>query len=218
MALQPRQVESGGGESPFAVGDYIQLACMGNHSVRLDVRADGLSGSILINEGRLWFATYGQQEGLDALRTMLGVHAADVRPTSHDETPALRNLPDRSFEHTLLDLAREADEADLSQTDPFDLADAFGELDDAEEISPAESSSPEPAAPRLRVVTPPDAEPTAPTLRTFDQLVDEATDALLTKDYPSALESYEAALALRPSDGIARANVERLRALLDRAE
>jgi len=193
---------------PFGAGDYIQLACMGRHSVRIDVVATEVSGSIFIQRGRLWAAVAGGVEGVAALSKLTFVQGAEVRCSGGSSNTGPANLPDQPWEQLLLDLARDldegtreipvagADDTNLIDVDDLDFSDIFDE-------------------PTV-VVDEPEPSQGAMSVRDearFNNLVDRAADALLGKDYAEALRLYESAQLLNPHDSMVGGNVSRLREL-----
>jgi len=198
--------------APFAAGDYIQLACLGRHSVRIDVRGRDFSGWIYVRQGRIWAAHAGHRTGLRALRKLTFIEGTHVTCSgvSGDEGPS--NLPDLPWEQMLLDLAKEYDEGTreipVAQTEPdpeeFDFSNLFDESESAEISAPATPSTSEAAS------APDDEE------ARYERLLDDAHDRLLEKDYVAALTAFEAASALRPQDSVVKGNVARLRELVSK--
>jgi len=196
--------------APFAAGDYIQLACMGRHSVRIDVSGPRVHGSVYIARGRLWAAVCGRAEGVVALRALVFAEGGRVTCSGALDQPEEPNLPDVPWEQLLLDLAKCMDEGTREMSavgtretpiaaeheDDVDFSNIFDEVpDDAKSLqSPSNRES--------------DAA-------RFDRLVDEAADALLSKDYIAALLAYENADLLQPGDSMVRGNVARLRELVE---
>lgn len=134
-------------EAPFTPSDYIQLACMGRHSVRIEVDGAKTRGVIVVNEGQLWSASCGAEQGIPALRRLSFDSDALTRCVTLRTVHAPRNLPERSWEQILLEVARAYDEAqrapasktsDASELlDEADFSDIF-----AEEPPPARASVP----------------------------------------------------------------------------
>ncbi|MCB9753381.1 MAG: response regulator [Myxococcales bacterium] len=112
----------------FTVPEYLQIACMGLHSVRLEVwRRDQLFGSVTILDGQLWSARDARGSGEDAFRRVLELDDATVVCRAPGAVGEDRDIS-RSWQHVLLDAAKLGDE---------------GARDDAAarpvELSPAES-------------------------------------------------------------------------------
>lgn len=190
---------------PFGAGDYIQLACMGRHSVRIDVTTSKVAGSIFIQRGRLWAANAGGVEGLAALSKLTFVDGAEVRCSGASSNTGPANLPDRPWEQVLLDLARDHDEGTREipvvggeDTQPLDVDD----LDFSDIFEEPELESDDRTADDAR----------------FASLVDQAADALISKDYVEALRLYESAQILNPNDSMVGGNVARLRELTSRED
>ncbi len=203
-----------GPRSPFAVTDYVQLASMGGHSVAIEVWSPAERGRIVIVGGDLWSAEDGLGTGLEALRRMVflgGTHVA-CRTLRKGETTT-RNI-EGPAESVLLDLAREHDEAVRSgdhvttpappsvpvdvQAGEDEWADVFAEASVHVEVPPAL-----PTVPR---------QLSAQSLKQeFDEAFETAVDALLEKDFPSALGAFLRANAIQPSEPRVLANLKRLR-------
>ena len=191
---------------PFAAGDYIQLACLGRHSVRIDVHGPGIDGAIHIRQGRLWSAHAGRHAGLSALRRLTFSEGTSVSCSGVADEPSPANLPDLPWEQMLLDLAKQHDEgtretpaADSQPVDEVDFSDIFEEPT----VRAIETGSP---ADVPQVQASDDAR--------FERVLDDAHEALLNKDYRAALLAFENAEALRPSDSMVKGNVARLRELI----
>jgi len=197
--IELRQHVATENDNPFGLCDYIQIAGMGRRSVRIEVRVAGETGSILVHEGQLWSADLGERQGMEALRVVLDAQQSHVHCVINTRSPGARNLPNTSYEHTLLELARNTDERSRERTaasanaDPFNLTLAIKETE-----------------PLLRVV--PNHANSIPL--TIDELLDEGTEALLIKDYPRALDAYQAMLEFESGNKLARANVARLQELI----
>lgn len=196
-------------EAPFGASDYIQLACMGRHSVRIEVTLGPLRGSIIVRDGRLWSASTPGSTGVDALRVLAFSEHSIVRCSTLKQTSIERsNLPDKPWEQLLLDAARQHDEDSRNAVtreiacvdDPLDL-DTFLVEDEPPE--------------RARGLAPPQVGSTAP-IESLADVLDRAAEALLSKDYPAALRAYERAHLLDPDDRMVLANVARLTQLVGR--
>lgn len=202
------QLESDrGAAAPFAAGDYIQLACLGRHSVRIDVHGPEIDGSIHIKQGRLWAAQAGRRSGLSALRRLIFTEGTSVSCSGGGVEPSSANLPDLPWEQMLLDLAKQHDEG--TRELPIVEPDVTEEIDFSDIFEDPTPSAPAPA---------PDVD--IPAVRTsdetrFERILDDAHEALLNKDYPAALLAFETAEALRPSDSVVKGNVARLRQLIE---
>lgn len=194
-------------EAPFGASDYIQLACMGRHSVRIEVMLGPLHGSIIVRDGRLWSASTPGCSGMDALRELAFSEHAIVRCSTLKQTSVERsNLPDKPWEQLLLDAAREHDEdARNSVTQEIACVDDSLDFD-----SFLDDDDP---APRASAIKPPSVGTSTPPESLADVL-ERAAEALLSKDYPAALRAYERAQLLSPDDRMVLANVARLTQLV----
>lgn len=104
---------------PFGAADYLQIACLGRHSVVITHRAhedDELADArIVIWKGNLWSASDEKGEGPDAFRRIV-TRAGSFRAHTLDRDPGPRQL-EGPWEHMLLDALRMADEAALERDD-----------------------------------------------------------------------------------------------------
>ncbi|MCE9572454.1 MAG: response regulator [Deltaproteobacteria bacterium] len=184
--------------APFAVADYLQLACMGRHSVEIEVaRGDRVVGRIVVCRGAAWSATDLVGRGEPAFRRMIFDHDGVTCRTLAGE-PGPRELQ-RSWEALLMDAARVMDEA--GRTNPrADDIESITEVPGPEGGFALEDEAAEPAADW----TEPDR---------FEMLRDLGVEALLSKDYTAAWAALTEAAALHPDDAIIKANLIRLRAL-----
>jgi len=195
--------------SPFSVYDYVQIAGMGRRTVRIEVTIDGGEGSILVREGQLWSANVDTRTGMEALRAMVQSQECQVRCVVDTRDWEPQNLPETSYEHVLLELARNLDD-EARGHDPSEDDDEGSDIEWGFEEAEPEAHEPEP---RLHVV--PSFTPPPPPRRSLDSLLDDGAEALLDKDYPRALTAFEAALEFKPSHGLAKANAKRLRVLIE---
>ena len=106
-ALAPLVGSGGGGReaSPFSLTDFLQLAALGQHSVRFDVvLEDGTRGGVDVVGGTIRHSECGSRVGVDALRILLSRPSAslEVRSLTAPERGAELDLP---VTHALLDLA-----------------------------------------------------------------------------------------------------------------
>jgi DNA-binding response OmpR family regulator len=170
--------------APFAVTDYVQLACMGNHVVEILASwAPRGRGQVVVANGTIWSARDAEGTGLAAFRRF--AFRADVAVEVRGLEGALgpRDI-DQPWEAVLLEGARLVDEAaraapSASRTEPSALA-------------PSSLATPPPAAPD------------------FEALCELALEALLKKDHARAYQAFVAARALRPGDARVAANLKRL--------
>lgn len=176
--------------SPFALRDYVQLACMGGHTVDLEaVQGDAVVGRIRIHEGTLWSAAFGETAGEAALSDLFGLVGASARIVRRTGDPGDREF-ERRWAHVLLDAERESRRAArrLSQR-----PDPLSEPPDSTDDRPAAHSG--------------------DTRDDFTALLDRGLDAMLQRDYATAWAALSRADALRPGVGSVRTNLARLRAL-----
>src|SRR5690606_23240482 len=84
MESQDPKTLVGDGSCPFAVEDYVQLACVLRRSARLSLKQCGVPvGGVVVNQGGLWTAWDEQGQGPEALKRLVGSHAvAQVEPLS----------------------------------------------------------------------------------------------------------------------------------------
>jgi CheY-like chemotaxis protein len=203
--------------APFAVADYLQLACMGKHSVAIEVTTTGKSrGRIEVVRGDIWHAVDEVGPGLDAFRRLTFAAATEVACRTLRGAPGTRTIEGR-WEALLLDTARAHDEAswdgpaEVEELDPNDAAALEAALDEFD-LEGALSAAADDAA----AAAPPLARGTAPEVPRVDEFArarEQAIDALLGRDYPTAASYFARAHALRPDDRAVAANLERLAAL-----
>ena len=212
--------------APFAVVDYLQLACLGKHSVAIDVASrDRRRGRIEVVHGDIWHAVDDHGAGPPAFKRLAFGAAAEVTCRTLHGSPGPRTIEGK-WEALLMDSAREHDEESYSgaaQDAELDLA--IHEFED-EQIAwpPAGGLVSADAALAARPASGP--APTPPPLASgsetsvarvvadeFTVTRDRAVDALLVRDYATAAQLFAVAHALRPEDGAVAANLERLAAL-----
>lgn len=187
--------------SPFTAADYVQLAAMGHHSVVIELRSASVRGRVVVNAGELWSASDSRGHGADAFRRL--AFATDVQVTCR--TLAKHDLPTRdipgggSAESLLLDAARELDEAARNDP-PRDVPAAA--MPESAPSSQGSSRAPAPSA----FATHKDADG-------FAAAFEDGVDALLSKDYARAYQSFVAASQIVPDDRRVIANLQRLRAM-----
>ncbi|MBK8481811.1 MAG: response regulator [Proteobacteria bacterium] len=102
-------------DAPFSALDYIQVSCMGRHSVLLRMEREGIeAGEIHIVDGELWSARDATGLGYDALKRLVFSTTQRVSCRSSKAPEVERNL-NGGWEQILLDAAREMDEAEREQ-------------------------------------------------------------------------------------------------------
>lgn len=96
--------------APFTASDYLQLACVGRHSVVIEVRVEGGgAGSLVVSGGQAWSAQDDEGEGEAAFRRLVLSRAHSVRCQTLRGAPGPRNLSG-GFQELLLEAARLDDE------------------------------------------------------------------------------------------------------------
>lgn len=174
--------------APFTAADYLQLSCLGRHSVRIEVEMpEGGLGRITVRAGEVWAAADREGTGVAAFERVVLAPPGRVECRTLREDAGPRDVHG-DWERLLLEAARRADEARASGRQ----AQAMAPPDEA----PAAES---PAAPAG------DGE--------FEAAWNDGVEALLAKDYAAALRCFRTAARARPEDGRVRANLDRLRVL-----
>lgn len=188
--------------APFAATDYVQLACLGHHSVTIEVAGPAGRGVIVIHAGEVWHAEDRRGVGIEAFRRLAFATDAEVRCRTLRHAAGPRSIEAR-WEALLIDSARVHDEEAYHRAPdggPTAEPDA-GELVDLDRVFDAVVGAPLVAAP-----PPPPPEP-------FALAWDRALAAMLARDYPAAVAAFVEARRLRPDDASVAANLERLAAL-----
>ncbi|MGE0321650.1 MAG: response regulator [Polyangiaceae bacterium] len=189
--------------APFSVPDYLQLACMGRHSVVVDVeRAGQRLGEVVVWKGEVVSARDANGTGDAALRRLAFLKGSGVHCRTLLERPSEQNL-EGNWEWLLMEAARQADE--LGETaqewrpeQRSGVLRAGTPVDEVElEFKDAESALP--AEPEL-----------SPAERAFNEAWDRGIEALLAKRYTVALLAFQEAGELNPDDPKVRANLKRL--------
>jgi len=182
---------------PFNVADFVQLACLGQRSVVVQIAEAGTNtGSIVVHRGEAWAARDSRGAGQDAFYRLAMDPNVSASCRTLKEAPGDRNLFD-PWEMLLLDAARLADETAAGMRG----GPSHGESETA--------ATPVPTEPEVEIVAAPVAPPEPPN-DGFDDIWDEGVSALLARDYHGALKAFLAARDLRPKDGRVIANLDRL--------
>ena len=79
--------------APFALRDYVQLACAGAHSIRLQCSGPEVSGEVLILDGQLWSARDAHGSGESAFHR-LNTSGNRVQASPQDGARPPRDLSD----------------------------------------------------------------------------------------------------------------------------
>ncbi|MDJ0867655.1 MAG: response regulator [Myxococcota bacterium] len=173
--------------TPFELWDYVQLAAMGGHSVRIAVcDAEGRTGEVVTHRGQLWRAEDESGAGREALFRLLAAKSTSLDCRALEGDPGPRCIEGR-WEELLLEAARLHDEGARASDGDEPLDRALERAFDA---------------PEAAVPEPDDG---------FGAAMERGLEAMLAKDYPRALAAFEAAQQIRPDDRVVVANLTRLR-------
>lgn len=184
------------GAGPFSVTDYLQLAGMGHHSVRLELSSDGDEiGAIVVREGQAWSAEDLLGEGVDAFTRLLARTDVSVRCAPLGNTVPRRSL-EGSCEQLLMRALTRIDELRSGHAGALEPTNDAGAEPQQHQL--ARGSAPIPS------VTLESAE--------FDRLYELGIEAMLRKRYREALDLLERAKKIRTTTTL-EANLQRLRVL-----
>lgn len=194
-------------DAPFAVVDYIQLACMGRRSVRIEFRNDRFVGWISVKDGALWAAEDRHGTGVPAFHRLAFRRDGQVDCSSLRDDPGPRTIHE-PWESLLIDAARIFDESSRDGA-------PFGS-DDQLQLAPPLA---EPSAPTLPSMSAAPLEEPLPSLeeRRFAVVWDRGLQALLARRYDEALQAFLEARDICPEDKKVQANIARLEAMGHRA-
>jgi CheY-like chemotaxis protein len=95
---------------PFGVVDFVQLACLGRHSVRIEIERVGDFAGVTVHEGEIWSAEDSQGIGPEAFKRLAFGAEATVTCSSLVAPPGPRTITMR-WEQLLLESARTFDES-----------------------------------------------------------------------------------------------------------
>lgn len=96
--------------SPFSAADFVQLACMGRHSVAIELKRGGrVGGAIRICDGEIWSAWDDGGSGAAALRRILFAKDGLVTCRTLFDSPGPREV-DGGWQELLIEAARIEDE------------------------------------------------------------------------------------------------------------
>jgi CheY-like chemotaxis protein len=181
---------SASGVSPFGLVDYVQLAAMGRHSVRIVmIDATGRNGEVVVHRGEVWRAQDAIGSGREALFRLLGSKPRSLECATLTGDPGPRCVEGR-WEELLLEAARLSDEAgvDRSDSDVDESIDSILDLAfDGDSAGPLEADD------------------------GFSEAMESGLEAMLAKDYDRALGAFEEARKIRPENRVVEANLARLR-------
>jgi CheY-like chemotaxis protein len=181
---------------PFSLTDYLQLAAMGQNSVRLELTCDGEEiGTIVVRDGDAWSAEDLLGEGFDAFTRLLA--RADVSVTC---APLGNSVPRRSLEGSCSQLLMRA----MTRIDEL----RSGHV---QEDAPVDDTGAEPR-PQLARGSAPILTPRVDNDAEFDRLYELGIEAMLRKRYHDALDALERAKQIRTTATL-EANLKRLRAM-----
>ena len=113
LRAQATQLLGPAGDSmrtPFGVIDYVQLSCLGRHSVSIDVEFIHGSGRVVAHDGVVWSAVDGQGTGADAFSRLAFATDGMVTCSPLIGGPGPRTITTR-WEMLVLESARIFDEA-----------------------------------------------------------------------------------------------------------
>ncbi len=207
--------------SPFTPLDYVQLACMGQHSVEIDCVGEDVCGEIVIRNGLLWSAQDEHGQGVAAFTRLVLAEGALLRvaPAREDKRPRMIT---ESWEQLVLDAMREKDEAAHARPPkaraevPATVAAVPAEVQGQPIQSSQRSASSSTGSPVADAALAAERGPAQRTLSAdaradFDQYVDRGVRAVIERNYPLAIIEFERAQALWPEEPLVRHRLKRLR-------
>lgn len=197
--------------SALSALDLIQTLCLGRKSASLRITAGDVIGSLLVREGALVHAVWGERIGEDAVRGIVAVEEGVFRTAP---------LPDRfeqtirrDWEHVVMDAVRMLDEAEPTRrpesgTWPTIRADDSA-IDDVFESVRGTSPGGKSLAAR-RLSEPPSNRAQSDPQRAAAALVDKGFAALRGGDIALAKTCWEAAQRLEPDNRSIELNLRKL--------
>ena len=203
---------------PFSPLDYVQLACMGQHSVVISCVGSEVCGEIVIEHGVLWSAHDEQGTGVQAFTRMVLSEKALIRVTPSRSPTAPRSI-EESWEGLILDAMREKDEA--ARIRPAKSRSEAPPPATAAPILSAPSAPSTPSTPSAKATpspSPASASASRSVLSTevrtqFDLHVERGVRAVVERDFRAAIAAFEEAQKLWPDAPLLRHRLERLRVL-----
>ncbi len=193
----------------FTVADFLEIAAAGGRTVDIEARwRDGTTGCVTMVDGVPWQARYGSLNGWPAFGLVAWRPGARVRLRRPEGRPLDRTL-EEGVDVLLLESSRLRDEfasRNGGTCDPW--ADERAWLRFLEERG-ALGGVRHVTTSRLPRVESVGDEPVPE--EAFDDLLDAAVRASLTRDYETAARFFLLAERARPGDPTVRANLQRLR-------
>jgi CheY-like chemotaxis protein len=252
LRAQATQLLGPAGDSlhtPFGMIDYIQLSCLGRHSVSIDVEFIRGAGRVVAHDGAVWSAVDDQGTGEEAFSRLAFATDGVVTCSPLMGKPGPRTITTR-WEVLVLESARIFDEAQRdNQSTGMSCEPALPPVLPAPAIPGPKTSArravPPPLPPSakgsagraptfadVKAVLPsstplpqrvpaPLARPvsrtraSAPSARpareaTYEELWKQGVEALLNREFHSALRAFKAADVLQPGEPRILANLARL--------
>ena len=207
--------------SPFSLTDYIQLACMGQHTAVIECLSNDACGEVVIDKGVVWSAQDELGQGADAFHRLLLAEGALLRVGAERVPKGPRSLFE-SWEALIFESMRLKDEAvrDQRRTKRGSNSPTTTPTPAAPTLAAPPSADPPPATTWAAPSTkPPLTEPTAQASTNpdpdtdFDTCVESGVRAVLARDFAGAIAKFERAHALRPKESMVIHRLERLRLL-----
>lgn len=197
--------------SPFTFDEYVQLACIGNHSLAIDVSGPQRSGTVYVWQGDVHSASDRDGTGADAFmrlaRSALTAGASVVCRSLQAITHP-RDVRAQAWQSLLFDAARLHDEDEkVSAASELDALDLDALLTEGS-VEPAVVPTNGAARAREDPHRPAPIEPLG-----FERLCELGIEALLDREYAQALSWFLAAEQSRPDNPLVRSNIQRLREL-----
>ncbi len=205
---------STGGKLSRTAADYIELACLGTHSVSLCIKDGGAFAEIIVMSGEIWSARDQYGSGVEAYQRLALMQDVSCELCANQPFP--RNIYEDSF--SLLSSTHRnlpSPELELPSSDVAELFASESDDDKDEKVHTACGLLSEVEESREPVKT---TQPSALGSKVgleerFSEHWDRGVEAILSRDLVQAAEEFSAALVLKPDDAGTLANIERLRQL-----
>jgi CheY-like chemotaxis protein len=185
-------------QQPFSPAEYVQLACLGGHSLVLEVVGDEGKGHITIDRGVVWAAYWEDLTGMTAFQQAVSSHHARVKVRGPYPQLGPRQLAG-GWQELLIEAARQEDEAGLGlqtlRPNELDFSDLF---------KPDSIHPPPP-------VSGPQATPATKT--PVEELVSLGVRAVIARRYDEAIQLFEQVLEIAPKSTAVRHRLHRLKQL-----